>query len=63
MRSTLEQTAWVVEDVKRELNKLYKYVTPEVIIDKICWRIKDNVECVTPEELVQGVNQTNPHTT
>jgi hypothetical protein len=46
MRSTLEQTTWVVEDVKRELNKLYEYVTPEVTIDKICWHIKDNVDCL-----------------
>jgi hypothetical protein len=36
MRSMLEQTAWVVEDVKRELNKLYEYVTPEVTIDEVC---------------------------
>jgi hypothetical protein len=32
----LEQTTWTVEDVKRELNKLYEFVTPEVTIDKIC---------------------------
>jgi hypothetical protein len=40
----LEQTTWTVEDVKRELNKLYEFVTPEVTIDKICWHIKDNVD-------------------
>jgi hypothetical protein len=44
MRSTLEQTSWTVEDVKRELNKLYEYMTPKVTIDEICWRIKDNVD-------------------
>jgi hypothetical protein len=44
MRSTLEQTTWVVEDVKIELNKLYEYVTPEVFINEIYWRIKDNVD-------------------
>jgi hypothetical protein len=44
MRSALEQTSWVVEDVKIELNKLYEYVTPEVFINEIYWRIKDNVD-------------------
>jgi hypothetical protein len=34
MRSALEQTTWVVEDVKIELNKLYEYVTPEVFINE-----------------------------
>jgi hypothetical protein len=48
---------------EERVEQVVEYVTPEVIIDEICWRIKDNVECVTPEELVQGVNQTNPHTT
>jgi hypothetical protein len=44
MRSTLEQTSWTVEDVKIELNKVYEYMTPEVTIDEICWRIKGNVD-------------------
>jgi hypothetical protein len=44
MRTGLEQAIWAIEDVKIELNKLYEYVTPEVTIDEICWRIKDNVE-------------------
>jgi hypothetical protein len=44
MRSALEQAAWVVEDMKIKLNKLYEYVIHEVSIDETCWRIKDNVD-------------------